>query len=111
MDSGPAPSGASRNDIFRRPGLLRHCERSEAIQCHKRKLDCFVADAPRNDESALPEARHTNAFASLALTSSAITLSSAVVPLIAERPCSLNSIHPSLKPSSIRIRGKGLRIP
>src|SRR4051794_12274735 len=27
----------------------RHCERSEAIQCHRQGLDCFVARAPRND--------------------------------------------------------------
>jgi hypothetical protein len=27
----------------------RHCERSEAIQNDARRLDCFVADAPRND--------------------------------------------------------------
>jgi rRNA-processing protein FCF1 len=28
----------------------RHCERSEAIQEAARKLDCFVASAPRNDD-------------------------------------------------------------
>ena len=28
---------------------FRHCERSEAIQSHKERLDCFVASAPRND--------------------------------------------------------------
>src|SRR5262245_39431228 len=27
----------------------RHCERSEAIQAAAPLLDCFVADAPRND--------------------------------------------------------------
>ena len=32
-------------------GFLRHCERSEAIQCSPQGLDCFVAVAPRNDES------------------------------------------------------------
>ncbi len=32
------------------PNGPRHCERSEAIQsCPRRMLDCFVADAPRND--------------------------------------------------------------
>jgi hypothetical protein len=32
-------------------GLNRHCERSEAIQkATRQELDCFVADAPRNDE-------------------------------------------------------------
>ncbi len=55
--------------------------------------------------------RQTDALAWLALTSSAMTLSSAVVPFIADRPCSLKSIHPSLKPSSIRIRGNGFRVP
>jgi hypothetical protein len=29
--------------------LLRHCERSEAIQSGREILDCFVAFAPRND--------------------------------------------------------------
>jgi hypothetical protein len=30
----------------------RHCERSEAIHCHRVhvKMDCLVACAPRNDE-------------------------------------------------------------
>ena len=28
-----------------------HCERSEAIQGHRDRLDCFVASAPRNDEN------------------------------------------------------------
>ena len=28
---------------------LRHCERSEAIQCNKPELDCFVARAPSKD--------------------------------------------------------------
>ncbi len=32
--------------------MIRHCERSEAIQGRLRKnLDCFVANAPRNDEA------------------------------------------------------------
>jgi hypothetical protein len=31
---------------------IRHCERSEAIHPSARKMDCFVADAPRNDESS-----------------------------------------------------------
>jgi hypothetical protein len=32
--------------------VIRHCERSEAIQGRLRKnLDCFVANAPRNDEA------------------------------------------------------------
>ena len=35
----------------------RHCERSEAIQSHKGKLDCFVASAPRNDELGYPATR------------------------------------------------------
>jgi hypothetical protein len=36
--------------------FLRHCERSEAIQlAASRKLDCFVADAPRNDEADIAE--------------------------------------------------------
>jgi hypothetical protein len=29
--------------------LNRHCERSEAIHSVKRRMDCFVAVAPRND--------------------------------------------------------------
>src|SRR5437016_6109793 len=29
----------------------RHYERSEAIQSRAKELDCFVADAPRNDEA------------------------------------------------------------
>jgi hypothetical protein len=32
----------------------RHCERSEAIQAAVRFLDCFVADAPRNDDRVAP---------------------------------------------------------
>jgi hypothetical protein len=34
----------------------RHCERSEAIQSRTlhEALDCFVADAPRNDGGAKP---------------------------------------------------------
>ncbi len=28
----------------------RHCERSEAIHCRARGVDCFVAYAPRNDD-------------------------------------------------------------
>ncbi len=31
----------------------RHCERSEAIQAAVQFLDCFVADAPRNDGSVI----------------------------------------------------------
>jgi hypothetical protein len=31
--------------------MNRHCERSDAIQKAKKQgLDCFAADAPRNDE-------------------------------------------------------------
>jgi hypothetical protein len=32
--------------------IVRHCERSEAIQTllRSKELDCFVASAPRNDE-------------------------------------------------------------
>jgi len=40
----------SRWDRCRRCFETRHCERSEAIQ--RKGLDCFVACAPRNDESA-----------------------------------------------------------
>ena len=40
-----------------------------------------------------------------------MTASSAVVPFIADRPRSWNSIQLSLKPSSMRIRGSGLRTP
>src|SRR4029077_9442977 len=35
--------------------VSRHCERSEAIQSSaSRKVDCFVACAPRNDGGAYP---------------------------------------------------------
>jgi hypothetical protein len=37
--------------------MPRHCERSEAIQRLGKKLDCFVAIAPRNDEVVLSENR------------------------------------------------------
>ena len=34
-------------------GLFRHCERSEAIhRAAQRKMDCFVARAPRNDDES-----------------------------------------------------------
>ena len=38
----------------------RHCEQSEAIQSHTTTLDCFVANAPRNDET---HQRHSGALA------------------------------------------------
>jgi hypothetical protein len=37
--------------------IFRHCERSEAIQRRRRGLDCFVANAPRNDESTFSVVR------------------------------------------------------
>src|SRR5882757_7974528 len=44
------------SDPRTRCNLLRHCERSEAIHiAAQRKMDCFVARAPRNDvERSLP---------------------------------------------------------
>jgi hypothetical protein len=32
---------------------IRHCERSEAIHSSNGKMDCFVANAPRNDADAV----------------------------------------------------------
>src|ERR1700744_745756 len=46
-----------------------------------------------------------------ALTSWATTSDNGVGPLIADRPESENSIQPSLKPSSMRMRGVGFFIP
>src|ERR1700716_1010441 len=66
---------------------------------------------PAGGKPSQGQRRQADAWAWLALTSSAMTLSSAVAPFTADRPCSLNSIHPSLKPSSIRIRGDGFRVP
>jgi hypothetical protein len=40
-------------DAPRNDGWTCHCERSEAIQAAVPFLDCFVADAPRNDGTAL----------------------------------------------------------
>jgi hypothetical protein len=41
--------------------LARHCERSEAIQSRlRKKLDCFVASAPRNDEAMRSNRAHPN---------------------------------------------------
>ena len=39
---------------------LRHCERSEAIQRHRARLDCFVARAPRNDGAGVLPRRFKN---------------------------------------------------
>jgi hypothetical protein len=57
-------SGASRREnaevCYDGTTSQRHCERSEAIQLPSlpRKLDCFVASAPRNDEVARPRIAH-----------------------------------------------------
>src|SRR6267142_514918 len=73
---------------------------------------CVGAFVPPSGGKPSQGQRHqVDAWAWLALTSSAMTLSSVAAPFTADRPCSLNSIHPSLKPSSIRIRGDGFRVP
>jgi hypothetical protein len=53
-------SGEKRAVRMRAHVSTRHCERSEAIQlCRsKEKLDCFVADAPRNDGVAAAGGPH-----------------------------------------------------
>jgi flagellar biosynthesis protein FliQ len=38
--------------------LPRHCERSEAIQSPAISLDCFVANAPRNDGGGIESAKN-----------------------------------------------------
>ena len=47
--SRPGVGSAKTRLLASTPTLPRHCERSEAIQGRKRRLDCFVASAPRND--------------------------------------------------------------
>src|SRR5580704_11349858 len=48
--------GAGRVNLSR----LRHCERGEAIQGRlRKKLDCFVATAPRNDDTETAKTDHT----------------------------------------------------
>jgi hypothetical protein len=49
IDSKPRVDQAARLQALAK---VRHCERSEAIQLatQRKKLDCFVASAPRNDD-------------------------------------------------------------
>ena len=61
----------------------RHCERSEAIHTYENKpnlehVDCFVADAPRNDEGEWPELKTSplqNAYDEIELYGFPVTMS------------------------------------
>ena len=55
--------------------------------------------------------KHGDLYASVLATRAAITARALVEPFIALLPPSSNSIQPSLKPSSIRMRGSGFLIP
>jgi hypothetical protein len=55
--------------------------------------------------------KHVDPYASVLVTRAAITARTLVEPLIALLPPSSNSIQPSLKASSIRMRGSGFLIP
>ena len=55
--------------------------------------------------------KHGDSYASVLATRAAITARALVEPLIALLPPSSNSIQPSLKSSSIRMRGSGFLIP
>src|SRR6185437_319977 len=99
----------------------RHAECAEAETGNRDALcgdglhDAFLSWMPAAHWGAagLSQSRASQAVALawLVLTSSAMTLSSVVVPLTANRPLSRKAIQPSLKPSSIVIRGSGLRAP
>ena len=61
----------------------RHCERSEAIQNSKEGLDCFVASAPRNDES---KAISRIVWSCVAIVSVAILADGALHDTLAQSP-------------------------
>src|SRR5579871_2542785 len=74
----------------------RHCERSEAIQSDNKRLDCFVALAPRNDVSILIQLLdcHGDALADADAHGGERTLSTALLHAVYgghDQPCAAHA--------------------